>query len=234
MVTLRRLEAEVAWALDRRDAATGSEAFDAPAPPPLDHDLRGETLSVLDRERVQMRARGQAARSAGDAVQMRADGQATQAADHAVQMRAQVDLQFFVPADVAALAEDTMLVLRRGSQSRGFAFERMVAAAVLEWMSAPTHRDPVFERDGWRCVVPGCGSRCSLHDHHILFRSHGGDNSLENRVAICAAHHNHSLHTGRIRARGSAPSAIIWELGCRQTVRQPLARLLGDRYIMRR
>lgn len=202
LVTLRRLEAEVTWALDHRDAATGMQSFDAPPPPPLDHDL-GDAASVLNRDQVQMRAHGDTPEPAG----------------------LRVDLHFLVPVEVAGLAEHTMLALRRGPEQRGCAFERMVASALLEWMSVPSHRDPVFARDGWRCAVPGCRSRRNLHDHHVLFRSHGGDNKRDNRVTVCAAHHLHGLHAGRIRARGHAPSGIVWTM--------PLARLLGDRYLAR-
>ena len=37
-----------------------------------------------------------------------------------------------------------------------------------EWQRQPRHRDPIFERDGWRCAVPACSSRASLHDHHVI------------------------------------------------------------------
>ncbi|HXC52890.1 MAG TPA: HNH endonuclease signature motif containing protein [Candidatus Limnocylindrales bacterium] len=199
-VTLRRLEDEVEWALDQRDASSGSESFEAPAPPPLDHDVRAERLSVLERERVQMRAHGEADSTARS-----------------------VELTLRVPSEVASLAEQTMLALRRGGESRGSAFERMVAQALLEWMSAPKHRDPVFERDGWRCAVPGCRSRRNLHDHHVLFRSLGGGNAQGNRITVCASHHLHGLHAGRIRARGRAPLGIVWDM--------PLGKLFGDRYL---
>jgi hypothetical protein len=96
-------------------------------------------------------------------------------------------------------------------------------AASGEWMSAPRHRDPVFERDGWRCTVPGCRSRRNLHDHHVRFRSHGGGNTRDNRITVCASHHLHGLHAGRICAHGHAPHEIIWEM--------PLGRLFGDRYL---
>ncbi len=198
-VTLRRLEDEVEWALDRRDAS-GSDAFEAPAPPPLDHNVRAERLSVLERERVQMRAHGEPDSTARS-----------------------VELTLRIPSEVASLAEQTMLALRRGGESRGSAFERMVAQALLEWMSAPKHRDPVFERDGWRCAVPGCRSRRNLHDHHVLFRSLGGGNARDNRITVCASHHLHGLHTGRIRARGHAPLGIVWDM--------PLGKLLGDRHL---
>jgi hypothetical protein len=98
-------------------------------------------------------------------------------------------------------------------------------------LSAPAHRDPIFARDEWRCAVPGCSSRRNLHDHHIVFRSHGGGNERDNRVTVCASHHLHGLHRGRVRARGTAPHDLIWEIGCRFDGEGPLARLFGDRYV---
>ena len=76
----------------------------------------------------------------------------------------------------------------------------------------PDHR--VFERDGWRCTVPGCTSYRNLHDHHIQYRSHGGSDELWNRTTLCAAHHQRSVHEGigRIRIRGRAPDELRFEL----------------------
>jgi len=107
--------------------------------------------------------------------------------------------------------------------------EQLLHHVQAEWTAQPRHRDPVFERDGWRCAVPACTSRRNLHDHHILFRSRGGENTRDNRVAVCATHHLHGIHAGRIRARGTAPDAITWELGVRPG-RPALLRLEGDRY----
>ena len=61
----------------------------------------------------------------------------------------------------------------------------------LDGKLAARHR--VFARDGWRCAVPGCTSMQNLHDHHIRFRSAGGPDAPENRIALCAlcrARHN--------------------------------------------
>ncbi|TMA79815.1 MAG: hypothetical protein E6J72_10165 [Deltaproteobacteria bacterium] len=89
----------------------------------------------------------------------------------------------------------------------------------------------LFGRDGWRCAVPACSARRKLHDHHIVFRSRGGDNARTNRVALCAAHHQHGLHGGgSIRAWGHAPDGIHWELGTRQEG-PPLRTLIGDHYV---
>ncbi len=216
-VTLRRIEAEVSWALDRLDAAGGAEAFFAPAPPPLDADL-SSIGELLDPVRLKMRAQ-------------REPSAATPApGDDAAR---KVTLRFSVPLSVAELVEEAMLALRRGSESRGEAFERMLAVVLLEWLAVPKHRDPVFERDGWRCAVPACSSRCELHDHHVRFRSLGGDENLDNRITVCAAHHLRGIHMGRVRATGRAPSEMVWELGCSQTGSQPYMRLVGDRYLVR-
>src|SRR5881409_2577129 len=53
-----------------------------------------------------------------------------------------------------------------------------------------------------------------------------------NRVTVCAGHHLHGIHAGRIRAWGAAPDRITWELGVRPG-RPPLLRLEGDRYVAR-
>jgi hypothetical protein len=205
VVTLRRLEAEVEWALDQRDAASGPEAFDLPAPPPLDADVSLDD-QLLSADRLKMRALAESEAASASRPEMR------------------VTVCFNVPLAVAELAEETLLTLRRGSESRGDAFERMLALVLLEWLSAPRHRDPVFERDGFLCAVPACSSRRELHDHHVRFRSLGGDHELDNRTAVCAGHHLRGIHMGRIRATGSAPS-ILWEF--------PHMRLIGDRYVAR-
>jgi len=59
----------------------------------------------------------------------------------------------------------------------------------------------VFERDGYRCTVPGCTSQRNLHAHHVLFRSAGGSDDLANLTTLCAAHHQRSeLPLGRFRS----------------------------------
>ena len=101
---------------------------------------------------------------------------------------------------------------------------------IAEWQAQPRHRDPIFGRDGWRCAVPACSSRRNLHDHHLLFRSRGGDNAHDNRITVCAWHHLRGIHGGRVRAWGMAPDAITWQLGVRPGG-PPLLTLLGDRYV---
>ena len=108
--------------------------------------------------------------------------------------------------------------------------ERLLRHATAEWERRPRHRDPIFERDGWRCAVLACTARASLQDHHVIYRSRGGDNARDNRVAICAAHHLNGVHRHRIRVSGVAPHDLTWEIGFRRG-RAPLLRTHGDRYL---
>jgi hypothetical protein len=108
--------------------------------------------------------------------------------------------------------------------------QRLLLHALGEWTRQPRHRDPIFERDGWRCAVPACTARSSLHDHHVVYRSEGGSNLWENRVAICAAHHIHGIHGMRIRVSGVAPHDLTWQIGMRHP-KPPLLRTHGDRYL---
>ena len=142
----------------------------------------------------------------------------------------EVALAFTAPASVVALFQTAILAFRRPGQAHWQGLETLLEHVTAEWLGQLPHRDPVFARDGWRCAVPGCSSRRNLHDHHLLFRSHGGNNGRDNRVTVCAAHHLHGIHAGRIRAWGTAPDDVTWELGVRRG-RRPLLRLRGDRYV---
>jgi hypothetical protein len=152
------------------------------------------------------------------------------------QMRAWQDetpgagIRFRGPASVIALLRSAIAAFHAPFTPGWVGLVGLLAHVTEVWESQPRHRDPVFARDGWRCSVPACSSRSNLHDHHIRFRSHGGGNERENRIAICAAHHLHGIHAGWVRAAGAAPAAVSWELGMRADG-PPLARLVGDRYL---
>jgi 5-methylcytosine-specific restriction endonuclease McrA len=45
----------------------------------------------------------------------------------------------------------------------------------------------ILRRDGWRCQL--CGSMQNLEVHHMRFRSHGGDDSEQNLITLCAECH---------------------------------------------
>ncbi len=202
-VTLRRLHDDVDAALNRHDA------------------LAAERAARVD------------AREAGLVV-----GEAR--CDSIVQLRARqmqlasvscdADVRFTGPASVVALFRAMLDAYHEAEFPRWTALDRMLRHVIAEWERMPRHRDPIFARDGWRCTVPACSARRSLQDHHLRWRSRGGGNAQSNRTAVCASHHIHAVHLNRIRASGTAPAAILWELGVRRTG-PPLLTLIGDRYV---
>ena len=127
-----------------------------------------------------------------------------------------------------ALLRDVLDAFADPGAPRWTALERLLRHVITHWESTPRYSDPVFARDGWRCTVPACSSRRNLHDHHIRFRSRGGDNRRANRTAVCAAHHLHGIHDGTVRASGTAPHAIEWQLGVRPGA-PPFRAFVGDR-----
>ena len=142
-------------------------------------------------------------------------------------------LAWRVPVDVAGLffAARTRLRERLRTAGRPFAsegevFEALLDHAIATWtLRDPSARppDPVIERDRYLCAVPGCSSRCSLQDHHIVFRSAQGSDAPEDRITLCAFHHQRCLHLRRLRITGEAPVRLVFELGVR-TGAPPLAR----------
>ena len=140
------------------------------------------------------------------------------------------EVRFAGPGSVVALLQTAIRAFTPPGGPRWMGFERLLRHVTAEWERRPRHRDPIFERDGWRCAVPACTARASLHDHHVLYRSRGGENTRDNRVAICAAHHLNGIHRFRIRVAGVAPHDLTWEIGFRQG-RPPLVRTHGDRYL---
>jgi hypothetical protein len=143
--------------------------------------------------------------------------------------REDVAIAFTAPVSVVALLRTAILAFAQPARSFSHGFERLLTHARQTWEALPRHRDPVFARDGWRCAVPACTARRALHDHHVVFRSQGGGNEQDNRIAICAAHHLRGIHAGHVRASGMAPHDVTWELGVRPG-REPLLRLVGDVY----
>ena len=51
-------------------------------------------------------------------------------------------------------------------------------------------REAVLERDNHTCRLPWCSERGGLTPHHILFKSQGGADTLDNIVTLCLKHHN--------------------------------------------
>jgi hypothetical protein len=140
---------------------------------------------------------------------------------------------FSAPVEVARLLRAVVCSVRRRLEcTEGEAWGWLFDDALECWGANDPrirreHR--VFARDGWRCTVPGCTSYRNLHDHHVVFRSVGGDDDLANRTTLCAYHHLRGVHAGRVRIIGSAPDRLRFELGLRPE-QQPLLRYRsGDR-----
>ncbi|MGV8118644.1 MAG: hypothetical protein AB2L14_02660 [Candidatus Xenobiia bacterium LiM19] len=72
----------------------------------------------------------------------------------------------------------------------------------------------VFERDGYRCQVPGCSNSRNIHSHHLEFRSHGGCDAQSNRLTLCASHHLWILHILHgLKIEGTAPDELTFTFG---------------------
>ncbi len=142
---------------------------------------------------------------------------------------------FTAPRDVARLFQATLCTVQRrlGTRMGRPATLSDALDAILEHcFEAWGLRDPklererkrdyrIFERDGWRCAVPGCSSYRNLHVHHKHYRSHGGDGAEENLIALCAWHHQRALHHDRV-VRVVGRKRTRFELGVRRG-RPPLA-----------
>jgi len=122
-------------------------------------------------------------------------------------------IAFRAPPAVAALF--LAMLARAGSLGR------LLAHAIATWdeVGRRFHDYADFERDGYRCVVPGCTGRANLQSHHIEFLSLGGPDEPWNRVTLCAQHHLHGVHLGVLRIQGRAPDALTFELGAEEPER---------------
>lgn len=144
-------------------------------------------------------------------------------------------IAFHAPIDVARLWHSAIESCRAAAGTHLRAWECLLVFidAMRDTWENPDdpgwrRRYRILERDGWRCKVPGCTSRSHLNAHHIIFRSHQGEDDEGNLVALCVGHHQAGLHQMRIRCSGRAPDALWWELGLRPDG-PPLVRYFGDR-----
>lgn len=62
----------------------------------------------------------------------------------------------------------------------------------------PSIRRAVLARDGRRCTTEGCGARRFLEVHHIVPRTRGGSNAMENLTTLCGACHRFVHERGGI------------------------------------
>jgi len=124
-----------------------------------------------------------------------------------------------VPRHTVELLADVLKVARALAKKplpAGECFLWSVCHFLETWKSEEkernTLRNRVMKRDLGYCQAPGC-SRRAAHVHHVEFRSHGGANSMENEIALCAAHHLVAIHEGYMRVTGKAPDGLVWEIG---------------------
>jgi hypothetical protein len=158
-----------------------------------------------------------------------------------VDTEATQQLAWRVPREVARLVFAVQQTLRAKLQrergcwlTQGESFGALLDCALLAWtLRDPRARrpDPVIERDGYRCAVPGCTSRRNLQVHHVRFRSAGGGDAPENRIALCAFHHQRGVHAGWLRIHGRAPDRLVFELGLRPGAAPLLRYGSGDRML---
>ena len=240
-VTVRRLCDEVEWVLASRDALGPSSslappAVDSPLPSPM--VITPPSSVATSNVGATRNATPEVCRDLSPHAQLQIRAHDERAATPPMEPAAErqkvlevldAEIRFAGPASVVALLRDVLDAFADPEEPRWTALERLLRHVITHWESTPPHHDPVFARDGWRCTVPACSSRRNLHDHHIRFRSRGGDNRRDNRTTVCAAHHLHGLHDGTIRASGVAPHAIEWQLGVRPGGGPPLLRFVGDR-----
>ncbi|OLE67087.1 MAG: hypothetical protein AUG09_04275 [Acidobacteria bacterium 13_1_20CM_2_68_7] len=143
-------------------------------------------------------------------------------------------ISLFAPPDVADLWHAAVRAARSaaGTHLRDWECLVLFVHSMRESWDNPADADwrrryHILERDGWRCRAPGCTSRSRLNVHHILYRSHLGNDNQDNLVSLCIGHHQAGVHEQRIRCLGRAPDALWWELGPRPDG-PPLARFFGE------
>jgi len=231
-VTVRRLQDDVrgALALADLDAERFARTGGLPGGP-------GDTKEVeMEAKERKTGARSHGAADSGAGRQTRARAEPPPGGS-----REDATISFHAPAESArffrAVLEDVRERLARGRGapvSEGQAFEAMLDPAIATW----SERDPqarrdhrIFERDGWRCAVPGCTSHRNLQVHHVVFRSHGGGDEPENRITLCAWHHQRGVHGGLVRITGRAPDRLRFELGLRAGEPPLMVYESGDRLV---
>jgi hypothetical protein len=149
-------------------------------------------------------------------------------------------IAFWAPLDVADLWDSALRACRAaaGSPLDDWECFLLFVQALRDTWDNPDdaqwkRRYRIFERDGWRCMAPGCTSRSGLNEHHIIFRSQQGNDEEDNLVTLCIGHHQEGLHAGHVRCFGRAPDALWWDLGVRPGG-EPLVRYFGERVVTRR
>lgn len=93
-------------------------------------------------------------------------------------------------------------------------------------------REAAKRRDGGckgRAVWPDVSCSGGLHAHHVILRSQGGPNTLDNALTLCGAHH---LHAHDVDRKGAEAAGIIKrspsKIGMDQSVLDSLDEMFAD------
>jgi len=105
------------------------------------------------------------------------------------------------------------MYLRHGPRAGSF-FRYICLSFIGVWRERgrerPAYAD-IYERDLFQCASPVC-SRRDVTPHHLVFRSHGGDDSPDNVASLCVWCHLEGVHRGMLAVDPPA-SAMRWRLG---------------------
>ncbi len=121
--------------------------------------------------------------------------------------RAVQRIAFYAPPDVVGLWHLAVRACREAAGTHLREWECLLIFIQEMRDTWENHDDPdwrrryrILERDGWRCKVPGCTSRSHLNAHHVIFRSHQGDNDEGNLVTLCIlCRARHKMHYADLR-----------------------------------
>jgi len=133
--------------------------------------------------------------------------------------------KLWTPKDAIPVIRDAIAAAQeRALRESGVAIDRGEALAMIadhfvevsiahtpesERPWVPRFRREALQRKGGLCAVPGC-SRAAVHVHHIVFRSHGGEDEAKNGLGLCAVHHLHGVHMGYLEVTGRAGERLHW------------------------
>jgi hypothetical protein len=124
------------------------------------------------------------------------------------------------PRDVVRLFRAVLCSVRKAIEretgrlpSEAEGFEAMLDHAIESWrvddrwqLRQLRHRHAVFERDGWRCSVPGCTSQRNLQAHHVVFRSGGARMRPATRRRCAPSTTSAACTAGRFASRAARPT----------------------------
>jgi hypothetical protein len=103
---------------------------------------------------------------------------------------------------------------RRSPLPEWIGYLALLEEAAWVWDTpGPKRKHDVFQRDGYRCMAPGCSARAHLQEHHLKYRSWGGGDEPSNLLTLCLFHHLQGEHGTLARCRGQAPLDVTWRLG---------------------